>query len=98
MTVEEDRMAPGDCIAPETTEVVEGPIHSSQRLFPSSFFSLFFPMKEFDTLAYNTNAYVAAKGAGESGRQWCDTSSAEQMIYLGLLIYMGVHKSMRVGL
>ena len=98
MTVEEDRMAPNDCPAPETTEVVEGLIHSNQRLVPSSFFLLFFPVTEFETLANNTNAYAASKGAGESGRQWCDTSSGELMIFIDLLIYMGVHKSMRVGL
>ena len=42
MTVEEDRMAPDDFPAPESTEVVEGLIHSNQRLVPRSLMSLFF--------------------------------------------------------
>jgi len=98
MTVNEDRLTPADIPAPESTEVVEGPIQSNQRLVPGSFFSLFFPVTEFETMANNTNAYAALKGAGESGRRWWDTSSGELMIFVGLLIYMGVHKSIRVGL
>lgn len=67
------------------------------QLTPRSFFQLYFSDAEFDTLAKNTNAYAEHKNAGQGGRRWKATTAGEIMIFVGLLIYMGVHKA-RIGL
>ena len=64
---------------------------------PGSFFSLFFPVTEFESLANKTNLYATSKSAGDYGQQWWDSSSGKLMIFVGVLIYIGVHKLMRVG-
>lgn len=66
---------------------------------PISFFNLLFTGEDFETLAINTNSYAISKNAGEGGRRrWRPTNAAELMIFIGLIIYMGVFKSMRGSL
>jgi len=58
---------------------------------------LYFSDTEFDTLAENTNVYAEYKNAGQRGRRWKKTTAGEIIIFVGLVIYMGVHKA-RIGL
>ena len=62
---------------------------------PLLFFKLFFSEEVFEQLAANTNAYAAAEGAG-AGRPWRATSAAELKIWIGLIIYMSVHRQSSV--
>ena len=65
---------------------------------PGRFFQLFFTNSTLEVIKQNTNHYAYMKGAGEPGhRRWKDMTIAELKIFLGLVIYMGVFKSARVG-
>lgn len=71
------------------------PQSETPKLTPSSFFQLFFTEVEFDVLVQNTNSYAGLKGAGDNGRRrWRPTSAAELKVFIGIIIYMGVHKAM----
>ncbi|PWW77669.1 hypothetical protein C7212DRAFT_177312, partial [Tuber magnatum] len=65
---------------------------------PALFFQLFIMDAKFELMVINTNLYAISKEARESGHYWWNTSVGELMIFVGLLIYMGVHKAIRVGL
>ena len=60
---------------------------------PYSLFSLFFSEELVALLSSNTNKYAKTKNAGQSGREWHDTTASEIKIFLAVLIYMGVHVS-----
>jgi hypothetical protein len=60
---------------------------------PTAFFSLFIINESIALLSINTNKYARIKDAGETGREWHDTSTAHIKIFLAILIYMGVHIS-----
>jgi hypothetical protein len=62
---------------------------------PYSLFSLFISEELIALLSLNTNNYAKAKNAGQSGRDWHETTTAEIKIFLAILIYMGVHISPR---
>jgi len=65
---------------------------------PSRFFKLFFHDEILEAMKNNTNDYARMKGAGREGhRRWKDMSVPELKIFLGLIIYMRVFKSARVG-
>lgn len=72
------------------------------RVTPGSFFKLFFTPEVFAELAENTNNYADMKRANlpspTRSRRWRKTSAGELMIFIGLFIYMGAHKAMRVPL
>lgn len=58
-------------------------------------FSLFISKDSIAQLSVNTNKYAQMKNAGDTGRAWHDTTPADIIIFLGVLIYMGVHISPR---
>lgn len=74
---------------------------------PFAIFSLFWTEKMWEDLARNTNAYALRQGAVERGRNstgsrqhdnkamnqraWWPTNTDELKVYVGVLIYMGVH-------
>lgn len=62
---------------------------------PYALFSLFLPDSLFEAMSRNTNAYAARKLAGGDpfphARAWHPTSPAEIKVFVGILIYMGVH-------
>ena len=60
--------------------------------YPCSLFSRFIPPEIFATISLNTNRYAEIKKAG-SGRLWRATTTGEVRVFIGILIYMGVHKS-----
>jgi hypothetical protein len=56
------------------------------------FFKLMWTEEELELIASSTNAYAKAHEAGEPHhREWKDTSAGEIMVWLGLVVYMGVH-------
>ena len=60
---------------------------------PYSLFALFFSDDLLALLSSNTNKYAKAKNAGQSGREWHETTISDIKIFLAILIYMGVHIS-----
>lgn len=60
---------------------------------PYSLFALFFSDDLIALLSSNTNKYAKAKNAGQSGREWHETTTSDIKIFLAILIYMGVHIS-----
>lgn len=60
-----------------------------------SLFSLFIPEELIALLSTNTNKYAQNKDAGNTGREWHDTTVADIKSFLAILIYMGVHISPR---
>jgi hypothetical protein len=58
-----------------------------------SLFSLFISEESIALLSTNTNKYAKAKDAGQTGRDWHETTTAKIKIFLAILIYMGVHIS-----
>lgn len=64
---------------------------------PYNLFTLFFPKDLWSTIAVNTNQYAKLKNANtaydKSGRHWWDINTAELKVFIGILIYMGVHQS-----
>ena len=63
---------------------------------PYALFTLFWPEKMWDTIARNTNFYAIQKRmlcAKEGQRPWHQTCAAELKVFVGILVYMGLHKS-----
>ena len=61
---------------------------------PYSLFSLFIPPEMFATISLNTNRYAETKGAGpKSACPWHTTTTGEIKVFVGILVYMGVHNS-----
>ena len=58
-----------------------------------SLFSLFITEESIALLSVNTNKYARGKNAGETGREWRETTTADMKVFLAILIYMGVHIS-----
>ena len=66
---------------------------------PYTLFSLFFTNDIIETIAKSTNLYAQRKrrefyqDTVIQGRTWKPTNAAEIRVFLGVVIYMGVHKS-----
>jgi hypothetical protein len=58
-----------------------------------SLFTLFFSDDLIALLSSNTNKYAKAKNAGQSGREWHETTASDIKIFIAILIYIGVHIS-----
>jgi hypothetical protein len=60
---------------------------------PSDYFNLFFTSDLFDLIVRNTNKYAAIQRLDkeEKGREWHDLNSAELRVFIGVIIYMGIH-------
>ena len=62
---------------------------------PFDFFSLFFTHDLLQTITTNTNRYAnlhRLQVAQERAREWTDLLVEELYVFLGVIIYMGVHK------
>ena len=58
-----------------------------------SLFSLFWPERMWDVIAEHINIYAAVNGAfNDKKRLWHQTNGAEIKVFVGALIYMGIHK------
>jgi hypothetical protein len=61
---------------------------------PEAIFKLFLTPSLLETIATSTNEYAAEKrGELPAGRPWKDTTAQEVGVWLGIIIYMGVHSS-----
>jgi hypothetical protein len=63
---------------------------------PYALFCLFWPERMWTTIATNTNLYAVEKrmkSEEDRMRPWHDTCSAELKVFIGILIYMGLHQS-----
>jgi hypothetical protein len=62
---------------------------------PFDYFALFFTHDLFKTITTNTNRYAATQRirAGEEGmREWTDLLVDELYVFIGAIIYMGIHE------
>ena len=61
---------------------------------PFDYFSLFFTRELFQTITTNTNRYASIQRLHipkERGREWTDLLIEELYVFLGVIIYMGIH-------
>ncbi len=60
---------------------------------PSDYFNLFFTSDLFDLIVRNTNKYAVIQRLNkeERLRAWHNVNSAEIRVFIGVVIYMGVH-------
>jgi hypothetical protein len=65
---------------------------------PLALFSLFINDELWEIVAQNTNTYAEVKRRGkeEHTRPWTPTYASEIKVFIGILIYMGVHKEPRI--
>ena len=80
----------------------------AQALLPASFprnphpfdyFSLFFSHDLFRTITTNTNRYASKQRlhiAEERAREWTDLVVEELYVFVGIMIYMGVHNEPQI--
>ena len=62
---------------------------------PYNLFTLFWPEKLWTVLAINTNMYAIQKQLSsqeERQRPWHDTCAIELKVFVGILIYIGLHQ------
>jgi hypothetical protein len=69
---------------------------------PYALFSLFFTEDILQTISESTNKYARRKRTKFENsviqpRTWKETNPAEIKVFLGILIYMGVHRSPRIN-
>ena len=80
---------------PEQSRPAEALLPSSfpTNPLPSDYFNLFFTSDLFDLIVRNTNKYAAIQrlDKAEKGREWHNLNSAELRVFIGVIIYMGVH-------
>jgi hypothetical protein len=70
-----------------------------QKPRPFDHFSLFFTPNLFQTITTNTNRYASLQRlhiSEESVREWSDLLLEELYVFLGVIIYMGVHEEPRI--
>ena len=66
---------------------------------PFDYFSLFFTYDVFQTITTNTNRYANIQRlqvAQERAREWTDLLVEELYVFLGTIIYMGVHEEPQI--
>jgi hypothetical protein len=64
---------------------------------PMHIFGLFLTPELLKTIKDNTNAYEETKRTEFSGRAWKELTLDELRIWLGIVIYLGVHSSPAVA-
>jgi hypothetical protein len=64
---------------------------------PMHIFGLFLTPELLRTIKDNTNAYERTKSTESTGRVWKELTLDELRIWLGIVIYMGVHSSPTVA-
>lgn len=75
------------------------PTSFPQKPHPFDYFSLFFTHDLFQTITTNTNRYANIQRlhiVEEGTREWTDLLVEELYVFLGAIIYMGVHKEPQV--
>jgi hypothetical protein len=63
---------------------------------PYALWSLYWPESMWDIISRNTNLYAIHRITIEKDdhkRPWWDTSTVEIKVFVGMLIYMGMHES-----
>jgi hypothetical protein len=65
----------------------------STQPIPSDYFNLFFTSDLFDLIVRNTNKYASIQrlNKAERAREWHELNTAELRVFIGVIIYMGVH-------
>ncbi len=75
-----------------------------QEPHPFDYFSLFFTHDLFQTITKNTNRYASLKrqdreeGKEEVLREWKDLNTYELYVFIGAIIYMGIHEEPRIDM
>jgi hypothetical protein len=70
------------------------PLSFPKNPYPFDYFSLFFIPALFRTITTNTNRYATLqkiKVPQERAREWTDLLVEELYVFLGVVIYMGIH-------
>src|SRR5580700_1911509 len=69
---------------------------------PYALFSLYWPENLWQIISCNTNLYTVKERIGKplsnSSRPWQDISAIEIRVFIGILIYIGIHDSKRTDL
>ena len=71
------------------------PTSFPQKPHPFDYFSLFFTRDLFQTITTNTNRYASIQRlhvAKERAREWTDLLIEELYVFIGAIIYIGIHK------
>jgi hypothetical protein len=72
-----------------------------QKLHPFDYFTLFFTHDLFQTITTNTNRYAGVQRIHikqERAREWKDLLLEELYVFIGVIIYMGVHDEPRIDM
>jgi len=80
---------------PQQTAKALLPTSFPPKPHPFNYFSLFFTRDLFQTITTNTNQYASIQRLHiieERAREWTDLLMEELYVFLGAIIYMGVHK------
>ena len=82
---------------PEPKQAARALLPSSfpQNPHPFDYFSLFFTRDLFQTITTNTNRYASIQRLQvqqERAREWTDLLMEELYVFIGAIIYMGVHE------
>jgi hypothetical protein len=68
---------------------------------PYDYFTLFFTPDLFRTITTNTNRYASIQriqGIQEGIREWTNLLVEELYVFIGVIIYMGIHKEPRIDM
>jgi hypothetical protein len=80
---------------PEKERVAQAllPTDFPTKPVPADYFNLFFTSDLFDLIVRNTNKYASIQrlNKSEKAREWHDLNAAELRVFIGVIIYMGVH-------
>src|SRR4051794_3906179 len=78
---------------PERPAEVNLPSNFPTQPSPYDYFNLFFTSDLFDLITHNTNKYAAMVRLNkeEQQRKWTQLVPAELRIFIGAVIYMGIH-------
>ena len=86
---------PFHCEQPRQAARAVLPTSFPQKPHPFDYFSLFFTRDLFQTITTNTNRYTNIQRlhiVEERAREWTDQLVEELYVFLGIIIYMGVHE------
>jgi Transposase IS4 len=84
---------------PKQTAKALLPTSFPQKPHPFDYFSLFFTYDLLQTITTNTNRYANIRRlqvAQERAREWTDLLVEELYVFLGAIIYMGVHEEPQI--
>jgi hypothetical protein len=94
-----------DPFHPEPKQLPKAQLPSSfpQNPHPFNYFSLFFTPNLFQIITSNTNRYASAQrlhipAKEKKAREWTDLLLEELYVFIGTIIYMGVHEEPRIDM